>query len=80
VNACDPERVVLCGLGASLLSVARVPLERAYRAGLMSTRAVAPPPLVAGVLGDRGPLVGAMEAAFAAVLARPALGGPADGT
>jgi predicted NBD/HSP70 family sugar kinase len=73
VNACDPERVVLCGLAASLLSVAREPLERAYRAGLMSTRAAAPPPLVAGVLGDRGPLVGAMEAAFAAVLARPAL-------
>jgi predicted NBD/HSP70 family sugar kinase len=73
VNACDPERVVLCGLGASLLSVARAPLERAYRAGLMSTRAAAPPPLVAGVLGGRGPLVGAMEAAFAAVLTRPAL-------
>jgi predicted NBD/HSP70 family sugar kinase len=71
VNACDPERVVLCGLAAELRSVAREPLERAYRQGLMSTRASSPPPLLAGALGDRAPLVGAMEAAFAPVLAHP---------
>jgi predicted NBD/HSP70 family sugar kinase len=76
VNACDPERVVLCGLAASLLAIAPTSLQRAYRDGLMSTRVLDPPPLVAGELGDRGPLVGAMEAAFAPVLARPALGGP----
>jgi predicted NBD/HSP70 family sugar kinase len=73
VNACDPERVVLCGLAATLLSVAPEALERAYRDGLMSTRAVAPPAIVPGALGDRAPLVGAMEAAFAPVLAHPAL-------
>lgn len=73
VNACDPERVVLCGLAATLLSVAPEALERAYRAGLMSTRAAAPPAILPGALGDRAPLVGAMEAAFAPVLAHPAL-------
>ena len=77
VNACDPERVVLCDLAASLLTIAPASLERAYRDGLMSTRVLDPPPLIAGALGERGPLVGAMEAAFAPVLARPALGGPA---
>jgi len=73
VNACDPERVVLCGLAATVLSVAPESVERAYRAGLMSTRAAAPPAIVPGALGDRAPLVGAMEAAFAPLLAHPPL-------
>ncbi len=76
VNACDPDRVVLSGLAAELLAIAPTSLQGAYRDGLMSTRVVQPPPLVAGALGDRGPLVGAMEAAFAPVLARPLLGEP----
>jgi predicted NBD/HSP70 family sugar kinase len=71
VNACDPERVVLCGLAAELLDVAGEPLGDAYRAGLMAPRATDPPPLVAGALGDRGPLVGAIESAFAPVLEQP---------
>jgi predicted NBD/HSP70 family sugar kinase len=71
VNACDPERVVLCGLAADLLEVAGEPLRAGYLAGLMSARAVEPPPLVAGALGDRAPLVGAMELAFAPILAHP---------
>ena len=73
VNACDPERVVYCGLAATLLSVARESVDRAYRDGLMSTRAAAPPQIVPGALGDRAPLVGAMEVAFAPVLAHPVL-------
>ncbi|HET9124541.1 MAG TPA: ROK family transcriptional regulator [Solirubrobacteraceae bacterium] len=73
VNACDPERVVFCGLATALLSVAPGVVDQAYRAALMSTRAAAPPQIVAGLLGDRAPLVGAMEAAFAPVLAHPAL-------
>lgn len=73
VNACDPERVVFCGLAATMLSVAPDSVERAYRDGLMSTRAAAPPEIVPGVLGDRAPLVGAMEEAFAPVLCQPAL-------
>jgi predicted NBD/HSP70 family sugar kinase len=73
VNACDPERVVFCGLAATLLSVAPEALHRAFREGLMSTRAQSAPEIVAGALGDRGPLAGAMEAAFAPILAHPAL-------
>jgi predicted NBD/HSP70 family sugar kinase len=73
VNACDPERVLFCGLAATVLSVAPESVDRAYREGLMSTRAAVPPAIVAGALGDRAPLVGAMEAAFAPVLAHPAL-------
>jgi predicted NBD/HSP70 family sugar kinase len=69
VNACDPERIVLCGLAAELLDVAPGPLHEGYRGGLMSTRAADPPTVLAGALGDRAPLVGAMELAFAPVLA-----------
>jgi predicted NBD/HSP70 family sugar kinase len=73
VNACDPERVVLCGLAAELLDVASGPLQDGYRDGLMSPRADDPPPILAGALGDRAPLVGAMESAFAPALAHPQL-------
>jgi predicted NBD/HSP70 family sugar kinase len=73
VNACDPERVVFCGLAATMLSVAPESIDRAYLDGLMTTRAAAPPGIVAGALGDRAPLVGAMEEAFAPVLGQPAL-------
>jgi predicted NBD/HSP70 family sugar kinase len=73
VNACDPERVVFCGLAATMLSVAPDSVDRAYLDGLMTTRAAAPPEIVPGALGERAPLVGAMEEAFAPVLAQPAL-------
>ncbi len=73
VNACDPERVVFCGLAATMLSVAPESVNRAYLDGLMTTRAASPPEIVPGALGDRAPLVGAMEEAFAPVLAQPAL-------
>jgi predicted NBD/HSP70 family sugar kinase len=71
VNALDPELVVLGGLAAALLEANPDALQEAYRGGLMSTVAVAPPRLVAGELGDRGPLVGAMETAFEPVLIQP---------
>jgi predicted NBD/HSP70 family sugar kinase len=71
VNANDPELVVLSGLAAEMLTAAPEPLRRAYREGLMETLADRPPEVVAGALGDRGPMVGAMEAAFAPVLAHP---------
>jgi predicted NBD/HSP70 family sugar kinase len=73
VNATDAGLVVLSGLAAELLAVAPDPLHRAYRAGLMSTLAAEPPPVVAGALGDRGPEIGAMESAFEPVLAHPAV-------
>lgn len=69
VNATDAELVVLSGLAAELLRTAPERLLRAYRDGLMQTLAIEPPELVAGALGDRGPIVGAMEAAFDHVLA-----------
>jgi predicted NBD/HSP70 family sugar kinase len=71
VNAADPELVVFSGLATELLRAAPDQLRRAYREGLMQTLANRPPQLVPGALGDRGPLVGAMEAAFEPVLARP---------
>jgi predicted NBD/HSP70 family sugar kinase len=71
VNATDVELVVLGGVAADLLRTAPDRLSRAYREGLMQTLADRPPELVAGALGDRGPLVGAMEAAFEPILARP---------
>jgi predicted NBD/HSP70 family sugar kinase len=71
VNATDPELVVLSGLAAEMLQAAPRPLHHAYRDGLMATIAARPPRLVAGALGDRGPLVGAMEAAFEPALAHP---------
>jgi predicted NBD/HSP70 family sugar kinase len=71
VNATDPELVVLSGLASELLDAAPDRLHRAYLDGLMQTLADRPPELVAGALGARGPLVGAMEAAFEPVLARP---------
>jgi predicted NBD/HSP70 family sugar kinase len=71
VNATDAELVVLSGLAAELLNAAPERVRRAYRDGLMQTLADRPPELVAGALGDRGPLVGAMEAAFEPILAHP---------
>jgi predicted NBD/HSP70 family sugar kinase len=71
VNATDVGLVVLGGVAAELLRTAPGQLRRAYRGGLMRTLADRPPELVAGALGDRGPLVGAMEAAFEPILARP---------
>lgn len=71
VNATDPELVVLGGLASEMLLAAPARIERTYRDGLMSTIAARPPALVGGTLGDRAPLLGAMEAAFEPVLARP---------
>ncbi|MGI8714402.1 MAG: hypothetical protein ACR2NR_14745, partial [Solirubrobacteraceae bacterium] len=71
VNATDPELVVLSGLAAEMQQAAPERLARAYREGLMETLAGSPPPLLPGALGERGSLVGAMEAAFAPVLAHP---------
>jgi predicted NBD/HSP70 family sugar kinase len=71
VNATDVELVVFGGVAAELLRAAPEQLRRAYREGLMQTIADRPPQLVVGALGDRGPRVGAMEAAFRPVLDRP---------
>jgi predicted NBD/HSP70 family sugar kinase len=71
VNATDPELVVLGGLAGEMLLAAPQRIERTYRDGLMSTIAGRAPALVGGTLGDRAPLLGAMDAAFEPVLVRP---------
>jgi predicted NBD/HSP70 family sugar kinase len=78
VNATDPELVVLSGLAAELLAAAPKRVWGAYREGLMQTLAGAPPELVPGTLGARGPLIGAAESAFAALLASSTADGPAS--
>jgi predicted NBD/HSP70 family sugar kinase len=73
VNAHDPELVCLTGLAPALRAVAPDAVEDAYRRGLMSSHAVAPPPLVDGCLGDRAAVIGAAEQAFDELLADPAI-------
>jgi predicted NBD/HSP70 family sugar kinase len=69
VNGLDPDLVTLGGLGADLLAAAPQALEEAYRAGLMAFRRASPPPVLAAALGDDGPLAGAAEEAWTALLA-----------
>lgn len=68
VNALDPDRVTLSGLGPGIAAVAGDELDRALLAGLMSFRRAAPPPLLSSTLGPDSTLVGAAEAAFDLVL------------
>jgi predicted NBD/HSP70 family sugar kinase len=70
VNGLDPELVTLGGLGVDLLEAAGPQLEEAYRAGLMTFRRADPPPVIAAALGDEGPLLGAAEEAWTALLPR----------
>ncbi|MEV6600555.1 ROK family protein [Actinoplanes sp. NPDC051346] len=69
VNGLDPDLVTLGGLGVDLLAAAPDRIEEAYRAGLMGFRRAAPPPVLAAALGDDGPLAGAAEEAWTALLA-----------
>jgi predicted NBD/HSP70 family sugar kinase len=75
VNALDPDLVTLGGLGVDLLARAHTELDAAYRAGLMTIRRADPPPVIAASLGDAGPLQGAAEEAWTALLPRLALVG-----
>jgi predicted NBD/HSP70 family sugar kinase len=69
VNAFDPHVVTIGGLGRDVLNVAGEQLTGPYLGGLMQFRASPPPPLVPAHFGDDGPLVGAAEDGFSAVLA-----------
>ncbi|MFI7596826.1 ROK family protein [Actinoplanes sp. NPDC049681] len=69
VNGLDPDLVTLGGLGVDLLAAAPDRIDEAYRAGLMGFRRAAPPPVLAARLGDDGPLAGAAEEAWTALLA-----------
>lgn len=70
VNGLDPDLVTLGGLGVDLLAAAPGPLDTAYRAGLMGFRRAAPPPVLPAALGDEGPIAGAAEEAWNALLSR----------
>ena len=70
VNGLDPDLVTLGGLGVDLLATAHPELDAAYRRGLMAVRRSDPPPVIAATLGDDGPLLGAAEQAWAALLPR----------
>lgn len=68
VNGIDADLVTLGGLGADLLTAARDDIDAAYRAGLMAYRRDNPPPILPAALGDNGPIAGAAEEAWSALL------------
>ena len=68
VNGIDPDLVTLGGLGVDLLAAARDDVDAAYQAGLMAYRRDKPPPILAAALGDDGPIAGAAEEAWSALL------------
>jgi predicted NBD/HSP70 family sugar kinase len=68
VNGLDADLVTLGGLGADLLAAAPAEIEAAYRAGLMSFRRAAPPPVLPAALGADGPRAGAGEEAWSRLL------------
>ncbi|MCH7231927.1 ROK family transcriptional regulator [Glycomyces sp. L485] len=67
-NALDPEAISLSGLGIDLLRLRRGLVEQACRSGLMEFRRGEPPRIAEGTVGEIGPLRGAAEIAFDAVL------------
>jgi predicted NBD/HSP70 family sugar kinase len=70
VNGLDPDLVTVGGVGVDLLAAAPDRIEVAYRAGLMGFRRAAPPPVLPAALGDDGPIAGAAEEAWSALLPR----------
>ncbi|WP_239082177.1 ROK family protein [Actinoplanes teichomyceticus] len=70
VNGLDADLVTLGGLGADLLATAPDEIGAAYRDGLMSIHRRSPPPIVTAALGDHGPIAGAAEEAWSALLPR----------
>jgi hypothetical protein len=53
-----------------LLAAAPAEIDAAYRAGLMAVRRASPPPVVAAILGEDGPIAGAGEEAWSLLLTR----------
>ncbi|WP_158630282.1 ROK family transcriptional regulator [Glycomyces terrestris] len=68
-NALDPEAISLSGLGVDLIRLRREVIEAHCAAGLMAFRRGEPPRIVAGTVGEAGPLTGAAEIAWDAILA-----------
>nr|BFF24359.1 ROK family transcriptional regulator [Glycomyces mayteni] len=67
-NALDPEAISLSGLGVDLIRLRRDVIEEHCTEGLMAFRRDEPPRLLAGTVGAAGPLTGAAEIAWDAIL------------
>ncbi|MDI6100200.1 ROK family protein [Actinoplanes sp. NEAU-A12] len=67
-NALDPEAVTLSGLGIDLIRLRRGLIEQACAEALMRFRRADPPRILAGTVGEIGPLRGAAEIAFDTIL------------
>jgi predicted NBD/HSP70 family sugar kinase len=67
-NALDPEAISLSGLGVELIRLRREVIEAHCAEGLMAFRRDEPPRIVAGTVGAAGPLTGAAEIAWDAIL------------
>jgi len=67
-NALDPEAITLSGLGVELIRLRRGLIEQTCAEGLMAFRRTEPPGILAGTVGEIGPLRGAAEIAFDAIL------------
>ena len=68
VNGLDADLVTLGGVAADLLAAVPTEIHEAYRAGLMSVRRAAPPPILPAALADDGPIAGAAEEAWSSLL------------
>jgi predicted NBD/HSP70 family sugar kinase len=67
-NALDPEAISLSGLGVDLIRLRRSLIEASCAEFLMAFRRDEPPRIVPGTVGDAGPLTGAAEIAWDAIL------------
>jgi predicted NBD/HSP70 family sugar kinase len=69
VNALDPDLVTLGGLGVDLLAAVPEAIDTAYRDGLMLIHRESPPPIRPATLpDDEGPIAGAAEEAWSALI------------
>jgi predicted NBD/HSP70 family sugar kinase len=67
-NALDPEAISLSGLGIDLIRLRRDLVEDTCRIHLMAFRRDEPPKIIPGTVGAAGPLTGAAEIAWDAIL------------
>ncbi|MEV3935751.1 ROK family protein [Glycomyces sp. NPDC049804] len=67
-NALDPEAISLSGLGVDLIRLRRSLIEASCAEFLMAFRRDEPPRIIPGTVGDAGPLTGAAEIAWDAIL------------
>jgi predicted NBD/HSP70 family sugar kinase len=73
VNLHDPDVVTIGGVAPLLRAAAPDAFDAAYRDGLMAFRKESPPPVLDGLHGDDGPLLGAVTLALDTVTSAEAL-------